>query len=58
MDGEVNTLLVEGYARNESERAVHSWRASGENIQYRVSENRGPQYSTLNSRILIIRTPK
>ena len=23
-----------------------------------VSENRGPQYSTLNSRILIIRTPK
>ena len=24
----------------------------------RVSENRGPQYRTLNSRILIIRTPK
>ena len=23
-----------------------------------VSENRGPQYSTLNSRLLIIRTPK
>ena len=23
-----------------------------------VSENRGPKYSTLNSRILIIRTPK
>ena len=23
-----------------------------------VSENRGPQYSTLNTRILIIRTPK
>ena len=23
-----------------------------------VSENRGPEYSTLNSRILIIRTPK
>ena len=23
-----------------------------------ASENRGPQYSTLNSRILIIRTPK
>ena len=23
-----------------------------------VSENRGPQYSTLNSRILIVRTPK
>ena len=23
-----------------------------------VSENRGPQYSTLNSRILILRTPK
>ena len=23
-----------------------------------VSENRGPRYSTLNSRILIIRTPK
>ena len=23
-----------------------------------VSENRGPKYSTLNSRILVIRTPK
>ena len=23
-----------------------------------VSENRGPKYSTLNSRILILRTPK
>ena len=27
-------------------------------IDMRVSENRGPQYSTLNSRILTIRTPK
>ena len=27
-------------------------------LEMGVSENRGPQYSTLNSRILIIRTPK
>ena len=27
-------------------------------VQMKVSENMGPEYNTLNSRILIIRTPK
>ena len=43
--------------------ACFSWALVTRAIQRRipdmgVSENRGPEYSTLNSRILIIRTPK
>ena len=34
------------------------FRAGGLGIHLVASENRGPEYSTLNSRILVIRTPK
>ena len=34
------------------------YKGSVKGLGFRVSENRGPYYGTLNSRILIVRTPK